>query len=142
MREDFQYDNLDRLVNVHKDTTMTLDIAYDATKGGITTKSDAGTLLYNISGKPYSVSSINPTTGLTPTAAQSITYVFYANTNELTAEYSFDVWGRMRNPSMLVNYAPGSEPALFVAGRGFTDHEHLPWFNLINMNGENNAGGI
>jgi len=41
----------------------------------------------------------------------------------------------MRNTSTWTDYAPGSEPALFVAGRGFTGHEHLPWFNLINMNG-------
>ena len=30
-------------------------------------------------------------------------------------------------------YAPGSEPVLFL-GRGYTGHEHLPWFGLINMN--------
>ncbi len=41
----------------------------------------------------------------------------------------------MRNPSTWADYAPGSEPALFVAGRGFTGHEHLPWFSMINMNG-------
>ena len=44
-------------------------------------------------------------------------------------------WGRMRNKSTWEYYAPGTEPALFVAGRGFTGHEHLPWFNVINMNG-------
>jgi len=41
----------------------------------------------------------------------------------------------MRNKSTWEYYAPGTEPALFVAGRGFTGHEHLPWFNVINMNG-------
>ena len=41
----------------------------------------------------------------------------------------------MRNTANWNNYTPGSEPVLFVAGRGFTGHEHLPWFNLINMNG-------
>ncbi|MBK7480198.1 MAG: hypothetical protein IPI69_11090 [Bacteroidales bacterium] len=41
----------------------------------------------------------------------------------------------MRNTANWNNYSPGSEPVLFVAGRGFTGHEHLPWFNLINMNG-------
>jgi RHS repeat-associated protein len=41
----------------------------------------------------------------------------------------------MRNVTSWTNYAPGSEPSLFVAARGFTGHEHLPWFNLINMNG-------
>lgn len=32
-----------------------------------------------------------------------------------------------------VAYVMGSEPALFL-GRGYTAHEHLPWFGLINMN--------
>ncbi len=49
------------------------------------------------------------------------------------AEYSYDAWGRLRNPATHVAYAPGSEPPLFLA-RGYTGHEHLPWFGLINMN--------
>jgi RHS repeat-associated protein len=65
----------------------------------------------------------------------SITHVINATTKAVTAEYSYDAWGRMRNSSTWAVYAPGSEPALFVAGRGYTGHEHLPWFNLINMNG-------
>jgi RHS repeat-associated protein len=65
----------------------------------------------------------------------NITHVINATTKAVTAEYSFDAWGRMRIPSTWAYYAPGSEPALFIAGRGFTGHEHLPWFNLINMNG-------
>src|SRR4030042_4228933 len=64
-----------------------------------------------------------------------ISHVVNASTNTTVAEYSYDAWGRMRNVSTWVNYAPGSEPALMIAGRGFTGHEHLPWFNLINMNG-------
>jgi len=32
-----------------------------------------------------------------------------------------------------VAYAPGAEPALFL-GRGYTGHEHLQQFGLINMN--------
>ena len=58
-----------------------------------------------------------------------------AANNTLLHEYSYDAWGRMRNTANLTTYSPGSEPVLFVAGRGFTGHEHLPWFNLINMNG-------
>ena len=231
LKEDFTYDNLDRLDNISMGGTTTLDMAYDSNKGGITTKSDVGTLLYEKSGKPYAVSDINPKTGLTPDATQTITYTSFesvntisennyaasfiyssenervkmdvqlngnsiltrwyagggyiketagsytreitfiggdaytapvvaiafngtttycnllrdylgnithvvnASDNSVVAEYSFDAWGRMRNPSTWVNYAPGSEPVLFVAGRGFTGHEHLPWFNLINMNG-------
>ena len=53
--------------------TTTLDMAYDSNKGGITTKNDAGTLLYGTPGKPYAVSSINPSTGLTPGSSQTIT---------------------------------------------------------------------
>jgi RHS repeat-associated protein len=65
----------------------------------------------------------------------SITHVVDASSGTLSYQYSYDAWGRMRTYSGWVNYNPGSEPALFIAGRGFTGHEHLPWFNLINMNG-------
>ena len=51
----------------------------------------------------------------------------------LLAEYSYDAWGRMRNPATQEVYAAGSEPELFL-GRGYTGHEHLPMFGLINMN--------
>lgn len=62
----------------------------------------------------------------------SITHI--ANTNgEKLYEYSYDAWGRLRNPSTQVAYAPGNEPALFL-GRGYIGHEYLPWFGLVNMN--------
>jgi RHS repeat-associated protein len=64
----------------------------------------------------------------------SITHVVNTS-NSVVAEYSYDAWGRMRNPATWVTYAPGQEPELTFAGRGFTGHEHLRWFNLINMNG-------
>lgn len=51
----------------------------------------------------------------------------------LVAEYSYDPWGRLRDPETLEVYAAGEEPELFL-GRGFTGHEHLTWFGLINMN--------
>ena len=234
LKETFNYDNLDRLNNVYKGISspaMTLDMAYDSEKGGITTKTDVGTLLYNLSGRPYAVSHINPVTSVVPEALDSLTYTSFesvstieegayfasftynpedqrakmevkqngsviltrwylgsnyiketssgvtkeytfiggnaytapavsirqsgvsttyfllrdhlgsithvvnASTGSTTYEYSYDAWGRMRNSANWTNYSPGSEPALFVAGRGFTGHEHLPWFNLTNMNG-------
>lgn len=52
---------------------------------------------------------------------------------QLVAEYSYDPWGRLRNPETLKIYLPGEEPDLFL-GRGFAGHEHLTWFGLINMN--------
>lgn len=48
-------------------------------------------------------------------------------------EYSYDAWGRMRNPADWHVYAPDSVPTLEL-GRGFTGHEHLSQFGLINMN--------
>src|SRR5690625_3182839 len=42
-------------------------------------------------------------------------------------------WGRLGNPGTQTGYTPGSEPALF-SGRGYTGHEYLPWFGLVNMN--------
>ncbi len=63
----------------------------------------------------------------------SITHIVNTS-NSIVAEYSYDVWGRMRDKTTWVAYSPGSEPSLF-SGRGFTGHEHLPWFKMINMNG-------
>ncbi|MDR1763787.1 MAG: hypothetical protein LBR64_07560, partial [Dysgonamonadaceae bacterium] len=62
----------------------------------------------------------------------SITHITNAS-GSLVQENSFDAWGRQRDPATLAVYAPGSEPELFL-GRGYTGHEHLPWFALVNMN--------
>ena len=62
----------------------------------------------------------------------SVTHIVTAD-GTLLAEYSYDPWGRLRDPETQAIYAPGTEPALCL-GRGFTGHEHLPWFGLINMN--------
>lgn len=48
-------------------------------------------------------------------------------------ELSYDAWGRLRNPINQTLYAVGAEPAL-ILGRGYTGHEHLLMFGLINMN--------
>ena len=50
-----------------------------------------------------------------------------------TDEYSYDAWGRLRNPVTGENYNRFQQPALRF-NRGYTGHEHLPWFGLINMN--------
>ena len=45
---------------------------------------------------------------------------------------SFDAWGRARNPEdWTYNNIPDDFPVL----RGYTGHEHLKWFGIINMNG-------
>ncbi|MCD7935624.1 MAG: FG-GAP-like repeat-containing protein [Tannerellaceae bacterium] len=63
----------------------------------------------------------------------SITHLINSSGSTVTQELSFDAWGRLRNPSTQATYAPGAEPAMFL-GRGYTGHEHLPWFGLVNMN--------
>jgi RHS repeat-associated protein len=62
----------------------------------------------------------------------SITHITNSD-GSVVQELSYDAWGRLRNPSTQVAYSPGSEPELFL-GRGYTGHEHLPQFGLINMN--------
>jgi RHS repeat-associated protein len=47
-------------------------------------------------------------------------------------EYSFDPWGRRRNPDA---WTYNNIPAVSITTRGFTMHEHMDKFNLINMNG-------
>jgi len=53
--------------------------------------------------------------------------------NTVTAEYSYDAWGRRRDKDDW-SYTLSGEPDL-LAGRSFTSHEYLPWFKLVNMNG-------
>ncbi|PKP47472.1 MAG: hypothetical protein CVT92_16905 [Bacteroidetes bacterium HGW-Bacteroidetes-1] len=57
-------------------------------------------------------------------------------TNEsgnLLQELSFDAWGNRRNPTTWRTYTTTPPTPLF--DRGFTGHEHLYGFGLINMNG-------
>ena len=56
------------------------------------------------------------------------------NSGNLAAEYSYDAWGRMRNPANWQVYAQGSQPAMLHGERGYTGHEQLNGFGLINMN--------
>lgn len=51
----------------------------------------------------------------------------------LVEENSFDAWGCRRNPATQQPYAEGKAPELLL-GRGFTGHEHLSFFGLVNMN--------
>lgn len=63
----------------------------------------------------------------------SITQITDA-TGNIVQELSYDAWGNLRNPETQALYDIGQEPELFL-GRGYTGHEHLAVFGLINMNG-------
>ena len=62
----------------------------------------------------------------------NITHIATAN-GTLIEENSYDPWGRLRNPETKEIYSLGTEPELML-GRGYTGHEHLTWFGIINMN--------
>jgi RHS repeat-associated protein len=55
------------------------------------------------------------------------------NIGTVTAEQNFDAWGRKRNTTTWTYTGVQTVPAWLY--RGFTGHEHLSPFNLINMNG-------
>jgi RHS repeat-associated protein len=49
----------------------------------------------------------------------------------IAEEYNYDAWGKHRNPA---DWTYNSVPAPNLIYRGYTGHEHLPAFGLINMN--------
>ena len=62
----------------------------------------------------------------------SITHITNGS-GSVVQELSYDAWGQLRNPTNQTVYTPGSAPDLFL-GRGYTGHEHLSMFGLVNMN--------
>ncbi len=57
------------------------------------------------------------------------------SSGNIEAEQSFDAWGRRRNPSTWVLLAPTAATGLPAwLYRGYTGHEHLDEFGIINMN--------
>lgn len=62
----------------------------------------------------------------------SITHVTDSAGNVLQ-HVSYDPWGVLCDPATMTPYGADEQPELLL-GRGYTGHEHLPWFGLINMN--------
>jgi RHS repeat-associated protein len=60
----------------------------------------------------------------------SLNGVINAETDDVTY-YSYNAWGKPRDPDDWTSDFSGE----LFAGRGYTGHEHLSEFNLINMNG-------
>lgn len=54
------------------------------------------------------------------------------SSRQVQEEYSFDAWGRRRNPTDW-SYSGFSTPT--ILHRGYTMHEHIDEFSLVNMNG-------
>jgi RHS repeat-associated protein len=64
----------------------------------------------------------------------SINYVLDEN-GIVEQELSYDAWGRRRNPATWTNYSSTTTPTRPLFERGYTMHEHIDAFKLINMNG-------
>lgn len=62
----------------------------------------------------------------------SITHITNVS-GTVVQEISYDAWGRMRNPVNQTVYSTDQEPALLL-GRGFSGHEYIREFGLVNMN--------
>ena len=59
--------------------------------------------------------------------------VITSESGTIEQEMSFDAWGNRRDPSTWQNLT--SAPTNLITDRGFTGHEHMDAFKLINMNG-------
>ena len=57
------------------------------------------------------------------------------NEGNVVQELSFDAWGNLRNPVTWQNYSVAEPVEAPMFDRGFTGHEHISAFGLINMNG-------
>ena len=57
-------------------------------------------------------------------------------------QMSFDAWGNRRDPQTWANYTNNDAFEEPMFDRGFTGHEHLYSFGLINMNGRMYGGNI
>jgi RHS repeat-associated protein len=141
-KAEFEHDNTGerRCMKLYYNNSLQLTRYYlgtsyekDIKSGGLVTER-----LY-LDGTPYSAKSV----WIKENETEKILYIhrdhlgsITALTDEqglLVAEYSYDAWGRLRNPLTLEPYGPNEQPQLVLA-RGYTGHEHLPEFGLINMN--------
>jgi YD repeat-containing protein len=71
--ETFTYDSQRRLTNYTRNGQTTVSVAYSP-MGNITSKTDAGTLEYNVQGKPYAIGTQTGNPGSVPERVQDITY--------------------------------------------------------------------
>lgn len=77
LNDSFEYDDFDRLTRFGDKTAEYSD------NGNIVELSDVGTFSYNLSGKPYSVSSIATSGELIPTATQRVEYTSFQRPSKI-----------------------------------------------------------
>ncbi len=62
----------------------------------------------------------------------SINLIVDGTTGDIVDDLSYDVWGRFRNPN---DWTYDNITLSSITDRGYTGHEHMTAFSLINMNG-------
>ncbi len=82
--------------------------------------------------RPYQVSTLIPEGGAVPLRDQNETDSSIMHHCDIGEDTHHLYLGGDAYSAPVV-YEPGTEPILFL-GRGYTGHEHIPWFGLINMN--------
>jgi RHS repeat-associated protein len=136
-------DGYDRAtMQIKQGTTVTMNKTYFGggkyeieTVGGIEKQR-----LY-VDGSPYNASVLLEKTGASAIQSYylhrdylgSITQITN-NSGNFVTEYSYDAWGRMRNPLNWTAYPQGLQPTMSYGMRGYTGHEQLNQFGIINMN--------
>ena len=62
----------------------------------------------------------------------SVNMIVDGSTGQIVDDLSYDVWGRFRNPN---DWTYNNISLSSITDRGYTGHEHMTAFSLINMNG-------
>ncbi len=89
---------------------------------------------YGLVGALVSQNGSTPVTNYIRTDYLGSISAVYDGSASLLEENSFDAWGKRRNPDDWNYYQAGTAPVMMFE-RGYTGHEHLSEFELINMNG-------
>lgn len=152
----------DNLSTSNFEQTFTYDAAYDRVKSVLTqngtmqqTRYYLGDYEYNLVGNQY-IYYVPGGDGLCaivqycPSINAKVKEIHYTytdhlgsivavtdETGSLEAKQNFDPWGRFHNPDNWTSYNVAPHPSGIKAWlyRGYTGHEHMPEFSLINMNG-------
>ncbi|MBN1953212.1 MAG: hypothetical protein JW801_18550 [Bacteroidales bacterium] len=145
--ESFEYDELDRLTKYKVGSNPEIVIDYNNDGSGrYNAKTDLGTFHYGESGAPeYYIPGLTGETAIFTKENNEALEKFYIHKDYLGSyqtitdengaiveTLSFDPWGRRRNAN---DWTFANIPGSFKFDRGFTGHEHLDVFDLINMNG-------
>lgn len=127
----YEYDNFDRLVK-YTDPSLGGCYEYDATGSSYKEKLYLGGGYYDsplvyvkTPGKGEHYHIVRDYHG-------SITEIINS-TGSIVERLRYNAWGQRIDFSTSQPYEYGKEPELFL-GRGYTGHEHIPQFGLINMN--------